>query len=73
MQMFSRFQTVFGVSLRDFWLDNAKGLDVDKFRKQVLKTNSGQFITAVRNQFGKDGVTVVKRLMPKQKARRQPA
>lgn len=67
MAMFSRFQSTFDVSLRDYWIDNVRGLDVDKFRKEVLKINTGQFITAVREKFGKDGVTVVKRLMPKRK------
>jgi hypothetical protein len=67
--MFSRFQSTFGVSLHDYWIDNARGLDVEKFRKEVLKSKTGQFLAAVKAKFGKDGVTVVKRLVPK----RQPA
>jgi hypothetical protein len=72
MQMFKRFNDTFGVSLRDYWIDNAKGLDVDKFSREVLNTGGNKLLASVKAQFGRNGVTVIKRLLPKPK-RRKPA
>lgn len=71
--MFKRFQTVFERSLEDFWIDNAHGLDVEKFDAEVVQSGGCKLRGAVKARWGKDGVTVIKRLLPKRSARKRSA
>jgi len=65
MQQFKKFKDVFGRSLGDFWIDNTKGLDVEKFRAAVLTDHDSPFLEAVKAQFGREGTAIVRKLMPK--------
>jgi len=71
--MFKRFQTVFERSLEDFWVDNAHGLDVEKFDAEVVRSGGRNLLGAVKTRWGKDGITVIKRLLPKHFARKRSA
>lgn len=64
--MCQKFQAIFGVPLDDYWIDNAHGLDVDKFNKEVAHSTQKGLLKAVTAKWGRDGRTVVKRLLPKQ-------
>ena len=69
--MFKRFQNTFERSLADFWIDNVHGLDVEKFDAEVVKSGGHSLLEAVETQWGRDGVTVIKRLLPKRPATRK--
>lgn len=69
MQLFKRFNDTFGVSLHDYWLDNVRGLDVQKLDADVVQSGNRSFMAAVKADWGTDGVAVIKRLMPKAKRR----
>lgn len=74
MQMCSRFQKVFERKLEDFWIDNVKGLDIAKFDKEVVCSGSHSVLAAVKLRWGREGVTVLKRLLPKRFVnRKRPA
>ena len=60
--MFAKFQAVFDRSLHDYWINNIRGLDTEKLDRDVVRSGSQSFIHAVRDKFGKEGLTVVKRL-----------
>ena len=65
MQMFRRFEACFGHSLDEFWINNARGLDLIKFDKKVVRSGGKSLLIAVRSKWGKEGVAILKRLTPK--------
>ena len=65
MQMYKRFALCFGHNLTDFWLDNARGLDVDKFHRVVVKRGKRSLLDAIRARWGPEGVNIIRRLLPK--------
>lgn len=65
MHTFSRFQACFKRSLKDFWIDNVRGLDVEKFDREVVKRSRCSLLVAIKMQWGKEGAAIFKRLIPK--------
>ena len=70
-QMYSRFQTIFGRDLWDFWIDNVAGLDIDKFDRELIQSDGKSLIKAVQAKYGREGGTIIKRLLPKTTAMRK--
>jgi len=69
--MYSRFQTIFGRDLWDFWIDNVAGLDIDKFDRELIQSDGKSLIKAVQAKYGREGGTIIKRLLPKTTAMRK--
>ncbi len=65
MRMFKRFQNIFERSLTDFWVDNAHGLDIEKFDAEVVHSEGCGLLEAVKTRWGRNGVAIIKRLLPK--------
>ena len=68
--MFGRFREVFGRSLHEFWLDNAQGLNLSKFDRELVGAGKQPLLQAVKTRWGTAGRDIVKRLLPKPLKRR---
>jgi len=71
MQMYAKFQKVFGHCLDDFWLDSVRGLDIEKFDREVVKSE-GKFLEVVKERWGREGAAIIRRLGPRRAARKRP-
>ena len=66
MSEYKKFGETFGRELKEFWIDNTKGLDLERFNREVVgAADIRGLLTAVYAEWGDNGVRLVKRLIPK--------
>jgi len=72
MQKCKKFREVFKCELEDYWIDSVRGLDVEKFRQDLVESN-GQLLAAVREEYGTEGSALVRALTPLPKKKPKPS
>jgi hypothetical protein len=65
------FEDTFGRPLDDFWIDNARGLDLEKFDREVVFSGELTIMRAIYQRWGKVGLDTIKRLLPKESPHRK--
>ena len=62
---YQRVHEIFAVDLHDYWPDNNRGLDVEKFVAEVVSPQPGQrVLDAIEERFEEEGVALYKQLQP---------
>jgi len=64
MKEAKNFKAAFKRPLHDFWINNVRGFDIQRFCDEMLEACHGSLVKAVRAEYGDEKAALIKRLVP---------